>query len=54
MNLNIDQVQEYVYFCNKMWNAAKYTFKSLGEDFTPQPLEEVSSASSNVKILEEG
>ena len=50
VNLNIDQVQEYVHFCNKMWNAAKYTLKSLGEDFTPQPLEEVSSGCTNIKI----
>ncbi|XP_022085297.1 valine--tRNA ligase-like [Acanthaster planci] len=43
LNLNIDTVLEYRHFCNKIWNAVRFTLNRLGQDFTPLTLHEISS-----------
>jgi valyl-tRNA synthetase len=41
INLTPTRLQGSRYFMNKLWNVAKYVLASLGDDFTPSPLEEV-------------
>ncbi|KYO19901.1 valine--tRNA ligase, mitochondrial [Alligator mississippiensis] len=36
INLDVDAVLSSRLFCNKVWNAVKFTLKALGEGFTPQ------------------
>ncbi|MBN3299897.1 SYVM protein, partial [Amia calva] len=42
INLSVSQVLSTRHFCNKIWNAVKFTLGALGEDFTPLPLTKVS------------
>lgn len=42
INLNVAAVETVNRFCNKVWNALKFTLAALGEEFTPLPPEEVS------------
>ena len=42
INLDVNRVVGYRHFCNKIWNAMKFSIKGLGEGFTPSPMDEVS------------
>ncbi|KAK1155281.1 valine--tRNA ligase, mitochondrial isoform X1 [Acipenser oxyrinchus oxyrinchus] len=46
INLDIGQVVTARHFCNKIWNAVKFTLGALGDQFEPLPLQEVSPASA--------
>uniref|UniRef100_A0A3Q3L8R9 Valine--tRNA ligase n=1 Tax=Mastacembelus armatus TaxID=205130 RepID=A0A3Q3L8R9_9TELE len=35
INLDVNRILGYRYFCNKLWNAVKFAMKSLGDNFVP-------------------
>lgn len=41
LHLSVSEVLSSRHFCNKVWNALRFIFSVLGENFTPQPAEEV-------------
>ncbi|XP_030053250.1 valine--tRNA ligase, mitochondrial isoform X2 [Microcaecilia unicolor] len=41
INLDVSKVLTIRHFCNKIWNALRFTLAALGEGFSPQPLEEL-------------
>ena len=41
INLDVKRVVSYRYFCNKIWNAMKFSLTNLGEGFMPTATEEV-------------
>lgn len=45
LHLSVSEVLSSRRFCNKVWNALRFIFNVLGENFTPQPSEELSPAS---------
>lgn len=45
LHLSVSEVLSSRRFCNKVWNALRFIFNVLGENFTPQPAEELSPAS---------
>ncbi|MBN3294107.1 SYVM protein, partial [Polypterus senegalus] len=46
INMDINQVLSARHFCNKIWNAVKFTLSALGENFEPLPLIEISPVSA--------
>uniref|UniRef100_UPI00358E6D4B valine--tRNA ligase, mitochondrial-like isoform X2 n=1 Tax=Myxine glutinosa TaxID=7769 RepID=UPI00358E6D4B len=39
VSFDVATVLNFRHFCNKIWNALKFTLAALGNDFEPQPLE---------------
>ncbi|TRY84984.1 hypothetical protein DNTS_028859 [Danionella cerebrum] len=37
INLDVNRILGYRYFCNKLWNAVKFAMRTLGEGFVPCP-----------------
>ncbi|KAJ8038314.1 Valine--tRNA ligase [Holothuria leucospilota] len=46
INLDVNKVQTYRFFCNKIWNAAIFTMNALPSDFQPSPVDEFTQDSS--------
>ncbi|XP_071802772.1 valine--tRNA ligase-like isoform X2 [Asterias amurensis] len=44
LNLSIETVLECRHFCNKIWNATKFTLSKLGADYIPLPINESTVA----------
>ncbi|XP_006875744.1 PREDICTED: valine--tRNA ligase, mitochondrial [Chrysochloris asiatica] len=45
LNLSVSEVLSSRHFCNKIWNALRFILNALGENFIPQPVEELSPSS---------
>lgn len=41
LHLSVSEVLSFRHFCNKIWNALRFILNALGEEFIPQPAEEV-------------
>ena len=51
INLDVKRVVGYRHFCNKIWNATKFSLKGLGENFTPSASEEVYVYLASITIM---
>ncbi|KAK2489995.1 hypothetical protein MC885_006208 [Smutsia gigantea] len=45
VHLSVSEVLSSRHFCNKIWNALRFIFNVLGENFVPQPAEELAPLS---------
>ncbi len=45
INLNVQRVVGYRHFCNKIWNAMKFSLNALGEGYAPPPQDQVGVVS---------
>ena len=41
INLDVKRVVGYRHFCNKIWNAMKFSLNVLGSDYVPSAAQEV-------------
>uniref|UniRef100_A0A8C4NNL4 valine--tRNA ligase n=1 Tax=Eptatretus burgeri TaxID=7764 RepID=A0A8C4NNL4_EPTBU len=50
INLDVNRILGYRHFCNKLWNAAKFSLRVLGPDFQPNPSAQLCGAESDIDI----
>ncbi|XP_043939220.1 valine--tRNA ligase [Protopterus annectens] len=48
INLDVNRILGYRFFCNKLWNATKFAIRGLGENFAPQNRAQLSGQESLV------
>uniref|UniRef100_A0A5S6QX45 Valine--tRNA ligase n=1 Tax=Trichuris muris TaxID=70415 RepID=A0A5S6QX45_TRIMR len=48
INLDVLRVQGYRFFCNKIWNACRFTLMTLGEEFKPEETFKLSGSETMV------
>uniref|UniRef100_A0A8C5HGB0 Valine--tRNA ligase n=1 Tax=Gouania willdenowi TaxID=441366 RepID=A0A8C5HGB0_GOUWI len=46
INLDVNRILGYRFFCNKLWNAVKFTMKTLGDNFVPSAKAQLSGEES--------
>ncbi|XP_012725768.2 valine--tRNA ligase [Fundulus heteroclitus] len=46
INLDVNRILGYRYFCNKLWNAVKFAMKTLGDKFVPSEKAQLSGEES--------
>ncbi|KAG5856231.1 hypothetical protein ANANG_G00005850 [Anguilla anguilla] len=46
INMDVNRILGYRFFCNKLWNAVKFAMKALGEGFVPLDKAQLSGAES--------
>eukprot|EP00118_Oscarella_pearsei_P025855 m.308914 g.308914 ORF g.308914 m.308914 type:complete len:1085 (+) comp45062_c0_seq1:2-3256(+) len=50
INLDVNRVVGYRHFCNKIWNAVKFSMSAFGSDFKPKSTEKLSGRESPVDL----
>lgn len=51
INLDVNKVQMYRFFCNKIWNASLFTINALDEGYKPLLLSEVRLKHFCLKLI---